>query len=350
MKLRKSFCWILLLTLGLCRASEATGCYSLGSRSDTVETVSLLTLLTRAPYYDGRRVTTNGVLRTGFEADALCLSRESTSFESAGMCLDLTIDWKALGQRERDVRRVLAQWAGKFVEVEGLFSKRGKPLYAGSVSELSAVRTTGGAQKEYCLDYRGPLLPSGLEDSGAPRETSAPNCRDTTQTLVPSTSKAVCLDRTEALVWVGIPELTDGGVQIDQWESVRFQLETPYSGRDILMFKAFDETTFLFVLSDGRLYSWNSGQLREVESAEVDMLKGQPSRAYYRAFSLDREGRIEWNALRWITEDLKPATIWESAGARLERFYPSGEGVTFFVLEGDEEKRFRYEMRAKGRD
>ena len=343
----------------LLAASYSPACEQMGheARLDSTPHLELRSLAKNKAPYSGEMVKLSGYLREGsYESDFLCASERAALEAPLTECYYLTYNWDALGAEEANARRVLRQWRGARVELVGSLHTRNMPPVPRRlrfkitaehrnsrwvdnvrIQDVSWIRLLDleRPRAEYCLEHRGPTLPSPAERYYRRANTDGEKrCLDTATTLIPKPLVPICIDPVAPTVWVVNTPFP-------------FVVAEPFANRDIQGLAALTDKRYLYTLSNRRLYYWDGEVSTEVATeptdAEVDRLSTYHiGQGIYRLTQRNEDGEFVWNALVLLDRELDPLVLWESTEWRLERFEGVGRELRIAVREEGELQQYLY--------
>jgi hypothetical protein len=116
-------------------SAQAASAVSLGKADQSVERVSLISLIANPDKYDGKRVRAIGAFRLEFEGNAFCLHKEDLVQRIYENCVWVEPDLKVLGTDYK----TLSQLNGEYVLFEGTFHKDDhghRGLFSGAITGI----------------------------------------------------------------------------------------------------------------------------------------------------------------------------------------------------------------------
>jgi hypothetical protein len=128
----------LLAALLLGTSVHAAAPSSFGKANQSVENISLVSLIANPEKYDGKGIRLIGAFQLEFEGQSFCLHKEDLRQHILANCIWINPDFRALGTDGT----TLATLNGQYVLLEGTFHKdnRGhRGIYAGSVGGVWRV-------------------------------------------------------------------------------------------------------------------------------------------------------------------------------------------------------------------
>lgn len=273
------------------------------------------------PLEHGHLLQTTGVIHMEFEGSVLCRIPASRERDTWRDCLPVSLDWARLGGDQKRVWRVLEQWNGKTVRIEGIFYPK-EEGYSGPEGRLLCVRNVelledrGRPSRSYCLGDRSPR-PAGLLIAEVPDNGRRRGIREVQPGVL------AFLDATSLAVRI----LRGAGANLQKTE-VRLSLPPPFqSGWDVWEFQPINESTFVFTLVDDVLYGFKNGVVHRLEEAEVDLLRSsQRGGVLFRSRRFDG-GKLVSTALKRVNADLEIEARWASEPGDPHWYPPALTGV-----------------------
>lgn len=309
---------VVLTALGGPRPMLAEGCRSIGRPG----------VATATPFEDLERgmsrVNTVGELNIGFEANFLCPPSYSLSASRIPVredCYWLYFSWQQIGISERDGLRILRQWAGRKVVVEGELRPivTSIPLRQGQVSDKGGIVNVwfvgladGEGAEAYCPGSDLPALPSVWEERTRRENPKTPVCRDEAHTR-PRMETSYCIDPTEPTIWQTDGVRNENGSWIKGApRKIPFVPPAPYSTRDIDDLAVL-KGRFFFTLTNRELYYWDGESSKKLRDAQVDLLDDDSGDwVYYRVRRMSPMRTIVWNSIERVDSAGSKEVVWES--------------------------------------
>jgi len=101
-----------------------------GHDSDKIIGTSIINLLATPELFNGKRISTDGIITIGFEENALHISTEAAANASKHYSIRLGLDEKYRNKTDLD---------GKWVYVVGTFYKKENSVYPGYISDITEI-------------------------------------------------------------------------------------------------------------------------------------------------------------------------------------------------------------------